>query len=147
MAFSQTNIIAARSHASSEVIDKNDHDNFGGPEILPTYSIVSVEYLRADCIVEMFYLDIYGEEAQFDTICEHPFLQPGQIDIERIKAMYAQNTRFIGFEKLNSDEGKLTPKTRKESRSKKSGALLLLVIGGGAFLMYLFVPKFKVKTS
>ncbi|NVK65550.1 MAG: hypothetical protein HWE22_13240 [Flavobacteriales bacterium] len=145
--FAQTNVIAAKSHASSEVIDPNDRDNFGNPDVsLPIRFLHSVQYLESDCIVEKS--EVVGREGfVYDTICEHPFLTPGQIDVKRLKAMYPDNTEFIGFEALNKDEGNLFRRMRENRRSSKSSALWLLIIGGGLFLTYLFIPRLKVKTS
>lgn len=146
-AFAQTNVIAAKSHSSDKVIDKNDHDNFGGPNIcLPVRNVQSVEYLKLDCIVETSTM-ITVEGLIYDTICDHPFLQEGSIHVDRIKAMYPENTKFINFEVLNNDEGRLKHKVRSEKHSSKSSAFWLIIIGGGLFFAYLFIPKFSFKTS
>jgi hypothetical protein len=143
--YAQTNIIAAKSHASNQVIDPNDADNFGNP--MPTRSIERVEYLKDDCIVETYRLHFSEQDTEYDTICQHPFLQTGKIDVERIKAMYPEGTKFSGFEKLNEDQGNTTIKSKKNKRSKKSNALLLALVGGGLFMLYLFIPNKSLHVS
>lgn len=143
--YGQTNIIAAKSHASSQVIDHHDTDNFGDPG--PMRFIEKVEYLKADCIVEKYRVEWSNHDTEYDTICDHPFLKEGQIDVDRIKAMYPDGTKFIGFEKLNQDQGNATIKVKKDKHSKKSSAFWILIISGGFFLLYLFIPKMSLKTS
>jgi hypothetical protein len=149
----QTNIIAAKSHASNEVIVPRDMDNFGDPA--PMRYIQNVEYMGGSCIIETYIYEWADSAIEIDTICDHPFLQEGQVDAERIKAMYPEGTKFIGFEKLNSDQGNATPaqpaaqliKAKKVKRSKKSSAWWMLIAGGGLFMIYLFMPKKSLKTS
>jgi len=144
--FAQTNIIAAKSHASSSVVDQNDQDNFGNPEVvLPLQYLHSVEYIEPDCIVEKSKI-ITEEEFIYDTICDHPFLRQGSVDIERLKAMYKEGTEFINFEALNKDEGNFIRRMREKRHSSKSSALWILIIAGGSFLAYLFIPRPKMKT-
>lgn len=141
----QTNVIAAKSHASNQLMDPNDADNFGEP--VPVRQIEKVEYLKDDCIVEKYRVEWSNQDTEYDTICDHPFLQKGKIDVDRIKAMYPEGTKFSDFEKLNNDQGNTTVKSKKNKRSKKSNAFWILVVGGGLFLGYLFLPKRRIATS
>ncbi len=143
--YAQTNIIAAKSHASNQLMGPNDADNFGDP--VPMRYIEKVEYLKDDCIVETYRLHFSEQDTEYDTICDHPFLQKGKIDVERIKAMYPEGTKFSGFEKLNEVEGNSTIKTKKDKKSKKSISLWILMAGGGLFLGYLFLPKRRIATT
>ena len=155
-AFGQTNIIAAKSHSSNQIIDKNDTDNFGEPG--PMRFIQTVKYLKDDCIVEKYKVEWDDHDTEYDTICDHPFLKENTVDIERIKAMYPIETKFIGFDKVGKNtkkaeqeietpqqvEKKSKRQIRKEKRSKKSSGLIFFLIGTGLFLIYLFVPKMKL---
>lgn len=158
----QTNVIAAKSHASSKVIDKNDTDNFGEPG--PMRFIQTVTYLKDDCIVEKYRVEWDNHDTEYDTVCDHPFLQENAIDIDRIKAMYPPKTKFIDFNKVGKKDQNIKQDTerigqegeniqkskrelRKERRSKKSGGLLIFFIGGGLFFIYLFVPKMRANNS
>lgn len=143
--YAQTNIIAAKSHASSDVIDPLDTDNFGDPA--PMRFIQQVEYLSGACIIETYNVQWGNSETEIDTVCDHPFLQENATDVERIKAMYPEGTNFVGFEKLNTDQGNGTLKVRKDKRSKKSNAWWILLAGGGLFMGYLFIPKQRIATS
>ncbi len=151
-ALSQTNIIAAKSHSSAKIIDKNDLDNFGNPEYLVCRRVVKkVIYIKDGCIVESYQtidLTLENQENAMDTICNHPFLQTGQVDIKRLKAMYPIETKFIDFDKIGQDTDeqdgeKSKRQLRREKRSKKSSGILFFLIGSGLFLIYLFVPKMK----
>jgi len=141
-AFSQTNVIAAKSHASAQVVDNNDLDNFGEPG--PMRFIAEVKYLKDDCIVEKYNVEWSDHDTEYDTICDHPFLQAGTIDIDRIKAMYPEETIFKRFDKIDLNTKKSRKELReerKEKRSKGSSGILLIIIGSGLFLIYLFTPK------
>ncbi len=145
-AFSQTNVIAAKSHSSNQVIDKNDTDNFGEPG--PMRFIQTVTYLKDDCIVEKYNVEWDDHDTEYDTICDHPFLKENTINIERIKAMYPIETKFIDFDKvgqgINEQDGeKSRRQLRRERRSEKSGGLLFFLISAGLFFIYLFLPKMK----
>ncbi len=143
--FSQTNIIAAKSHASNQAFDKNDTDNFGLPN--ETRIVQRVEYLKDDCLIETAEVTMFETKIQVDTICDHPFLKNGSLDVDRIKAMYPEGTKFAGFDRIEKEQNKSKKQLRKEKDSKKLEAFWLLMIGGGVFLTYLFIPKFKLKTS
>ena len=147
-AFAQTNIIAAKSHASAQMIDNQDLDNFGNP--MEQRTIESVKYLNDDCILET-YTSFWTEQGkEYDTICDHPFLLPGQTDINRIKAMYPDGTKFSGFDTFEIEGKKskrMLRKEKKENRTKESSAILLFIIGGGLFLIYLFIPKMNLSKS
>jgi hypothetical protein len=147
-ALSQTNIIAAKSHSSSKIIDKNDLDNFGNPESFVCRRVVKkVIYLQDGCIVESYQMIDPTLENPMDTICNHPFLQTGQVDIKLLKAMYPDNTEFIGFEKIKTLKKKDLGKLKKEKKQEKSSGLIIFLIGGTLFLIYLFIPKLKITTS
>lgn len=143
--FAQTNIIAAKSHASKQVIDKNNTDNFGLPN--ETRIVKRVEYLKDDCLIETAEVTMFERNIEVDTICDHPFLKEGSIDVDRIKAMYPEGTKFAGFDRIQKDQNKSKKQLRKEKHSKKSSGIFLLMISAGLFLVYLFVPKFTLKTS
>lgn len=147
-AFAQTNVIAAKSHASSTAIDKNDTDNFG--EIAPVRYILEVIYWKGDCIVEKYEVRWDNHGTEYDTICQHPFLQNGTVDLERIKAMYPEGTVFKDFDKVGDKSTKTKKELRKEKkgkRSEQSNALLFFLVGGGLFLTFLFTPKNSLRTS
>jgi len=143
----QTNIIAAKSHGSDLPMSSSETDNFGLPYNYKRV-IKSVKYLREDCIIEMAEVTTFETLIEFDTICDHPFLQDGQIHIKRIKAMYPRNTEFIGFDDLKQKLKKEKKRLKKEQRqSKKSSGFIILLIGGGMLLTYLFFPNFKKATT
>lgn len=142
-AVAQTNVIAAKNHSSSQSISKFDTDNFGLPS--EKRVVKRVEYLRGDCLVETIEYTMYETRTEIDTICDHPFLKKGNVDLNRIKEMYSSDVEFIGFEKLNSDENKNKRRLKKKKNKKeKSSGLIILLIGGTFFLAYLFVPKLSL---
>lgn len=146
--FAQTNVIAAKSHASTKAIDKNDTDNFGEPG--PMRFIKEVTYYKNDCIIEKYDVKWDNHDTEYDTVCDHPFLQEGAIDIDRIKAMYPEGTVFNRFDKVGENTKQTKQELRemrKKKRSEKSNILLFFIIGGVMFLMYLFVPKLNLKRS
>lgn len=145
-AFSQTNVIAAKSHASAQVVDNNDLDNFGDP--MEQRTIETVKYLNNDCIVEI-YTSYWNEQGkEYDTICDHPFLQPGQTDIERIKSMYPSKTEFIGFQAVKRLSKKAQRKLKREDKKReKSSGLIIFLIGGTLLFVYLFIPKMNPSKS
>jgi hypothetical protein len=141
----QTNVIAAKSHASNCNISQQP-DNFG--EFIPPRTIESVQYLKGDCIVEIYASEWAEQGKEYDTICNHPFLQANQIDVKRLKEMYPKNTEFLGFESLEKEKNALKPeKKKKKNRSEKSSLMVIFLIGGGLLLTFLFVPKARLKTS
>lgn len=145
-AFAQTNVIAAKSHASTHTINLNDQDNFGLP--IERRVVETVKYLNGTCIVEIYTSNWSEEEKEYDTICDHPFLTPGQTDIKRIKAMYPNKTEFVGFESLEKNQKKELKRIKKENRKKKkSSSLIIFLIGGTLFLTYLFIPKMNPSKS
>ncbi len=145
--FAQTNVIAAKSHASSTLIDNNDPDNFG--EYIPPRKVQSVKYLSNDCIIETYKSFFGPDKYEYDTICSHPFLSPGQTDIKRLKEMYPDKTEFIGFDELEKNEKKSKRELKKENRKqqKSSISLFILLLGGGLLFGYLFLPSFRSSRS
>lgn len=145
--FAQTNVIAAKSHASPDIVDENDQDNFGNPVEMRT--LESVKYINEACILET-YNSIWSENQQeYDTICNHPFLTPGQTDIDRLKAMYPSNTKFIGFEELEKNQKTEKREVKKDKRRQKKSSLnvLLFLLGGGLLMSYLFLPNLRSARS
>lgn len=139
-AIAQTNVIATKSHGSTNVIDKNNSDNFGLPS--ERRIVKSVEYLEGDCLVETVELTMFETRTEIDTICDHPFLQNGKVDIKRMKEMYSNDVEFIGFDSFEADKKKERKRLRKvKKEEEKSSGLILFLIGGTLFLAYLFVPK------
>ena len=149
LSFGQTNVIAAKSHAAKPLTDNHDIDNFG--EYIPPRKIQSVKYLQNDCIVETYhsFFSLEGDEKEYDTICNHPFLGPGQMDIERLKAMYPSETEFVGFDELEQNQKKNKRELKKENRKqrKSSISLFILLLGGGLLFGYLFLPNFRSSRS
>lgn len=145
--FAQTNVIAAKSHASPDFINQNDPDNFG--EYIPPRKIESVRYINNDCIVETYAPFWVEGEKELDTICEHPFLTPGQMDIKRLKAMYPEETEFIGFDELENDQKLKERELKKDERKQKKSSLgiLLFFLGGGLIMSYLFLPNLRSARS
>lgn len=136
----QTNVISAKSHGSLFKTDKNDADNFGVPSV--RRMVVEVEYLGGDCLIEISEVTQFTIEYEQDTICNHPFLQSGQIDVKRIKEMYGSDIKFSGFAALEKKQKKENKRIDKEERkNQKSNGLLIILMGGMLFLIYLFVPK------
>ena len=146
MSYAQTNIIAAKSHANTDLTEIKDLDNFG--ELILPNKMESVTFVSPDCIVERYTTGWNQEILEIDTICQHPFLQESSFHIDRIKAMYPEGTVFKDFdkaEKAHKKAQKKKRKTRKKKESKSSGAILFF-IGLGGFMLFLFAPK-TVKSS
>jgi len=145
--YSQTSIIAAKSHSSQATIDSSDPDNFGGPIFCPVLQIESVKYLQPDCIIEKSRtLSIEGEY-KYDTICNHPFLQPSSFDLQRIKAMYPDGTKFEDFNEIKKANKKAAKKAKSDSKDNDSSGLIIFLIGGTLFMIYLFIPKMTPSNS
>ena len=147
ISFAQTNIIAAKSHASSELYNTRDTDNFGLPD--ETRVVKSVKYLKEDCLIEIVEVTLFDTRIVNDTICDHEYLKKNRIDIDGIKALYPEGTEFIGFDKLISNPKAEKKRLRKEKRrNKKSSLALILFIGGETlFFAYSFIPKTRHTTS
>lgn len=143
-AFAQTNIISAKSHSSSLTSEFNEPDNFG--EYIMPRVIKSVTYLKEDCILETYSSYWNENDLEYDTICDHPFLQPNSFDMERIKRMYPEETKFKGFEEIEKANKKTSKKIKKEKKENYSG-LIFFLIGGGLFMIYLFVPKMNLNKA
>ncbi|MDG1332166.1 MAG: hypothetical protein P8P74_07540 [Crocinitomicaceae bacterium] len=92
ISFAQTNIIAAKSHSGDPSQSLQEKDNFDLPN--ETRIVKSVKYLKDDCIVEKCEVTMWETQIVHDTICDHPFLQKGQIDVNRIKSMYPEGTIY-----------------------------------------------------
>lgn len=141
--FAQTTIIAAKSHGASHKVDKNEVDNFGIPTVRRT--VVEVEYLGNDCLIEISEVTQFTIEYEQDTICNHPFLLSGQIDVKRIKEMYGSEVKFSGFGSLEKKQKKENKRIEKvERKNKKSSILIIFFVGGTLLLTYLFVPKMNL---
>lgn len=138
-AFSQTNIIAAKSHGASKMADIRDSDNFGLPP--ETRTVTHVEYLKDDCLVETSEVSLFETRIDIDTICDHPFLKENSVDVDRIKAMYPDGTKFIDFDKLEKTDKKIEKQSKKDRKERKSNALLWLVTGGILVVGLLFSPR------
>ena len=144
-AMAQTNVIAAKSHSSNTSIDLGDPDNFG--EYIMPRQIQSVAYFKEDCIIETYASYWNENDLEYDTICNHPFLQPSSFDLARMKAMYPEETKFEGFDKIEKANKKATKKLKNEKKQGNSNGLIIFLIGGLLCLIYLFVPKLKPSHS
>jgi hypothetical protein len=150
IAHAQTNVIAAKSHASEVTNAPQEPDNFGLP-YTDRRVIKSVEYLKDDCIIETYEVSrdrnrvIEDLGIEVDTFCDHPFLKAGRYDVARIKAMYRKGTEFIGFEQLDRAQKKKIRKMNRQKDSKNSHLVLFFTLGAGLFVLYLFTPKFALK--
>ncbi len=127
----QTNIIAAKSHSANKMSDIRDTDNFGLPD--ESRLVTQVQYLKDDCLVETAEVTLFETRIVTDTICDHPFLNEKSIDIERIKAMYPQGTKFIGFDELEKSDRKIQKQVKKDQKERKSNVLIWLMVGGILF--------------
>ncbi|MFT5858054.1 MAG: hypothetical protein ACI865_000138 [Flavobacteriaceae bacterium] len=124
-ASSQTDIIAARSHASS-INQLTENDNFG----IPSRSIDSIIYIGNGCIVED--ADWYGR----DTICDHPLFVENEFDEEKLKELYPDHVVFKGFSK--------SEKKKADSQNSVSWFIALL---GLSYLFYLVFPRLLSKKN
>lgn len=141
ISFAQTNVIAAKSHSNFDFSFTNEPDNFG-EYILPR-EIKEVAYVKDDCIVEKYTSQWNENDVEYDTICNHPFLQQGSFDIDRIKAMYPEETKFKNFDKAEKAYNKSLKKQHKaqqQNQQNSTGLIFFLLIIGG-FLLYLFIPR------
>jgi hypothetical protein len=141
MSYAQTNVIAAKSHANMDLVEMNDPDNFG-EYILPK-KVESVTFVYPDCIVEKYTTGWYQEILEHDTICQHPFLQESSFHIDRIKAMYPEETIFKNFDKAEKENKKALKKQQKiqKKKEKNSSVLIIFLLGTGGFLVFLFTPN------
>lgn len=141
ISYAQTNIIAAKSHANFDLTAISDSDNFGEP--MPYRTIVEVKYLKDDCIVEKYDVEWGAQLIEYDTLCQHPFLQSSSFDLERLKNMYPEQTKFKGFDKVEKAHAKRLKKRNKsiQKSEQNSSGLIFFLIGIGGFLALLFVPK------
>ena len=140
-AFAQTNVIAAKSHATKSSINLFETDNFG--EYIMPRQIQTVTYLKEDCIVETYASYWNSNDLEYDTICDHPFLQPNSLDLERMKAMYPVETKFEGFNEIEKANKKAKKRLKKEKNPEKSNGLIIFLFGGSLFSIYLFIPKMR----
>ncbi|MFK7784441.1 MAG: hypothetical protein AB8B56_04950 [Crocinitomicaceae bacterium] len=141
ISYAQTNIIAAKSHANFDLSEMTDPDNFGDP--LPYRTISEVKYLKDDCIVEKYVVEWGDQLIEYDTVCQHPFLQSSSFDLERLKAMYPEETKFKGFDKIQKSNEKRQKKLKKERQQNEqnSSGLIFFLIGIGGFFAFLFIPQ------
>ena len=137
ISYAQTNVIAAKSHANFDLSEMADPDNFGEP--LPYRTIVEVKYLKDDCIVEKYDVEWGAKLIEYDTLCQHPFLQSSSFDLTRLKSMYPEETKFKGFDKLQKSHEKQLKKLKKTQQN--SSGLIIFLMGVGAFLLFLFTPQ------
>jgi len=139
--FAQTNIIAAKSHGNFDLSEMSDPDNFGDP--LPYRTITEVKHLKDDCIVEKYDVEWGAQLIEYDTVCQHPFLQNSSFDLERLKAMYPEETQFKGFDKIeksHEQQQKKFKKARQQNEQNSSG-LIFFLMGIGGFFVFLFFPQ------
>lgn len=108
--------------------------------------VKSVTYLKEGCIVETYVSQWNENDLEHDTICDHPFLQPSSFDLERLKEMYPDKTKFEGFGEIDKANRKASKKIKKEKKEKSFG-LIFFLIGGGLFMIYLFFPKLSLNKA
>ncbi len=120
----QTDIIAARSHSSSEFSTEND--NYG----LPSRSIDSIIYIGNGCIIED--ANWHGR----DTFCDHPVFVENDYDLKKLKELYPSYVVFVGFSK-----------SEKKRLDKQNSMPWFIALIGLSYLIYLIFPKLQSRKN
>lgn len=129
ISYSQTNIIANRSHHGELTEAHLETDNFG----LPAPMIDSIIYIGGTCVVEA--TSQMRASTYYDTVCDHPLFLEHDFDLREIKKHYSTRVKFIGFENYPKQKDQKVKTNKRGLRLNQTSIVLILIT------LFLFIGK------
>ena len=132
VAFSQTSVIAVKSHSGDLSEIPNSTDHFGMVAPRPVYD--TLIKLEGTCVIQIGSREYSGRFR--DTICDHWYYKQHNFSEKKIQEFHGDHVVLINFQKDSSiDTGNDSPSFRSTRRNSSELIFLLLVlIGLGSYV-------------
>lgn len=140
LSFSQTSVIAVKSHSGNLDEIPNSTDHFGMVPSVPTYDTLIKLY--GTCVVQIGSNNYSGRFR--DTVCDHWYYKQHNFTVKKIQEFHGQDIVLINFPEDNTkDTRNDSPYSRSIRRNSSELLFIMLVlIGLGS---YIALPKLSQK--